>query len=50
MDGLIGQSAGAGDDANFARKVNVTGHDTDFAFARFDDTWAVGSNQSGGRL
>lgn len=30
--------------------MNVTGHDTDLAFAGFDDSWTVGSDDASGGL
>jgi len=46
MHGLIGECAGAGDDAYRAFLVNVAGHDADFGFAGRDDAGAVGADEA----
>lgn len=46
VDSLVGQGARTRDDANLALRVNVTGHDANFAFARLDDARAVRSNET----
>ncbi|GDA34968.1 hypothetical protein HmCmsJML164_01697 [Escherichia coli] len=38
---FIGQRTGTGNDTHFTRFVNVTRLDTDFAFPRGDNAWAV---------
>src|SRR5262245_16056063 len=40
-DRLVGQCAAAADDADRARRVDVTGHDADLALPRRDDPRAV---------
>ena len=47
-DRLVGQGAGAGDDAHATRLVNAAGHDADLAGAGGDDAGAVGANQDAG--
>src|SRR5690606_38933991 len=42
LDRLIGQRAGAGDDADGARHVDVARHDADLALTRRNDARAVG--------
>ena len=42
---LVGQGAGAADDAGGATLVDVTRHDADLALARGDDAGAVGADQ-----
>src|SRR6516162_489056 len=42
---LVGQGAGARDDADLAAAVDVPGHDADLALVRGDDTRAVGADQ-----
>jgi hypothetical protein len=46
VDGLIGKGTGARDDTDVTALVNVTGHDTNFALVRSDDTRAVGTNET----
>ncbi len=45
VHGLIGERAGAGDDADRAFLVNAAGHDADLGFAGRDDAGAVGSDE-----
>ena len=42
-DGLVGQGAGARDDANVAGAVDVAGHDANLALVGLDDAGAVGA-------
>src|SRR5271156_1233116 len=42
---LIGQGAGARDDADLAAAMNMPGHDADLALVGSDDTRAVGADQ-----
>ncbi len=46
-DRFVGEGAGAGDDADLARFVDVAGHDADLALAGGDDAGAVGADQPG---
>jgi hypothetical protein len=45
--GLVGQRAGARDDADLAALVDVAGHDADLAFVGRDDAGAVRADQRG---
>src|SRR5690606_13071534 len=45
LDRLVGQGAGAGDDADRTGHVDVARHDADLALARRDDARAVGADQ-----
>ena len=47
LDGLVGQRSRAGNDADRARRVDVTGHDADLALAGRDDARRVGPDQLG---
>lgn len=47
VDGLVGQGAGAGDDADAAALVDEAGHDADLALAGGDDAGAVGADEAG---
>ena len=46
-DGFVGQGAGARDDADPPRFVDVARHDADLAFTGGDDARAVGADQAG---
>ncbi len=46
-DGFVREGTGAGDDANAAGFVNVSGHDADFALTGGDDAGAVRPDQAG---
>ena len=46
IDSLIGERARAAHNTNLALAVDVAWHDADLAFAGFDDTGAVWSNQT----
>ena len=50
VHGLIGQRAGARDDADLARQVDVARHDADLALARGDDAGAVRADQHHARM
>ena len=43
---LVGESAGAGHDANLSRLVDVAGHDANLALAGLDDAGAVWTNKA----
>src|SRR5271155_3209634 len=45
IDRFVSQRARSRDDADVARLVDVPGHDADFAFARGDDSRAVGTDE-----
>eukprot|EP00050_Salpingoeca_kvevrii_P006215 m.288062 g.288062 ORF g.288062 m.288062 type:complete len:325 (+) comp11893_c0_seq1:162-1136(+) len=45
-DSLVGEGAGARNDADAARHVNVAGHDANLAGARLDDAGAVGADEA----
>lgn len=47
VDGLVGQSAGTGDDADAAALVDEAGHDADLALAGGDEARAVGADETG---
>lgn len=47
VDGFVGKSARSGDNTDLSALVDVTGHDTDLALLRRDDTRAVGTDESG---
>lgn len=47
VNSLVGEGAGAGDNADLSLGVDVAGHNTDLALTGLDDTGAVGSNQTG---
>lgn len=47
VDGLVGQGAGAGDNADAAALVDEAGHDADLALAGGDDAGAVGADKTG---
>ena len=49
VHGFVGQRAGAGDDADHARLVDVAGHDAHFAFAGGDDAGAVRADEADAR-
>src|SRR5215467_10468610 len=46
VDGFVGESAAAADDADVSLLVNATGHDPDFAFPRRNDAGAVGTDHA----
>ena len=46
IDGLVGEGAGARDDADRAFLVNAAGHDADLGFAGRDDAGAVGADEA----
>src|SRR5690606_26307294 len=50
LDRFIGQGTGTGNNAHFARQVNMAGHNTDFTFAWSDNPWAVGADQTHAQL
>lgn len=45
VDSFVRQGARARDDCNLPRGVNVARHNSNLAFARFNDARAVGANQ-----
>jgi hypothetical protein len=47
VDGFVSQSTRSGDNTDLSSLVDVTGHDTDLALLRRDDTRAVGTDESG---
>lgn len=47
VDGLVGQGAGTGDDADATALVDEAGHDADLALAGGDDAGAVGPDEAG---
>ena len=46
VDGLVGEGAGAGDDADRAFLVDAAGHDADLGLAGRDDAGAVGADEA----
>mmetsp|Transcript_13470 Transcript_13470/g.21471 ORF Transcript_13470/g.21471 Transcript_13470/m.21471 type:complete len:239 (-) Transcript_13470:1763-2479(-) len=49
LNRFVSQGAGAGHNAHGATFVDVAWHDADFAGVRCDHTWAVRTDQAGGR-
>ncbi len=50
IDGLVGEGAGFGDDADGALLVDAAGHDADLGLAGGDDAGAVGADEARVRL
>ncbi len=46
VDGLVGEGARARDDANLAGHMDVTRHDSDFAFARLNNAGTVRADET----
>lgn len=50
IDSFVSQSTGSGNDTDLSLVVNITGHDTNFAFSGLNNSGAVGSNKACGTL
>ena len=46
IDCFVSQGTGTGNNTDLTFGVNIAWHDTNLAFARLDDTWAVRSNEA----
>ena len=46
VNSFVCQGSWSWDNTNLSLLMNIAGHDTDFAFSWFDDTWAIWTNKS----